>query len=141
MSGEEEGTARLGPTVTRELAHQLRAGDEAVFQELYERVAPALYAWTELRIRRSPNVGLDSEDVLQEVWLRALRGLDSFDEARSFRGWILGIAKNVLLQRYEKTSRDQVLDRDPSSTGSTWCNLPDTATSISVRVARDEGLQ
>src|SRR6187551_1373845 len=71
----------------------------ATFEELYIEVAPALYAWAELRIRPEMRRNVDPQDVVQEVWLRAVKKHASFDPAvMHFRAWILAIAKNVLLE-------------------------------------------
>ena len=67
------------------LARRVQKGDRAAFQRLYDKVAPSLYAWTRLRLQGGPGAGLDPQDVLQEVWLRALRAFASYDERGSFR--------------------------------------------------------
>src|SRR4051794_4008897 len=36
----------------------------------------------------------DAEDVMQETFVRALRGISGFDVNRPFRPWLLGIAAN-----------------------------------------------
>jgi RNA polymerase sigma-70 factor (ECF subfamily) len=130
------------PGETAELAHRVRAGDRAAFQQLYDRLAPALYAWTHLRVRPGAGAGVDPQDVLQEVWLRALRGFDGYDPASSFRGWILGIAKNVLLQGYRKSSYDRI-HSVPSPDGRRYelMSCPDSVTSIGTRLANDDAIQ
>ncbi len=127
---------------TQFLARCVRGGDMVRFRELYDRVEPALYAWTRLRLLSSPDIGV--EDVLQEVWLRALQGIESYEPARSFRSWVLGIAKNVVLQHYEKRSSD--LARSSGSGGSKSSEgaifeIAATTTSVSMRVSRDLTLQ
>lgn len=116
---------------------------EEEFAREYERIAPALYAWASLRIRPSLRGRLDPEDVLQEVWVRSLEIHASRDPSRgSFRAWIFGVAKNVLfevLRRLELPGSGGGLG--PSTQGDLLANLPDQATAISRRVARDEGLQ
>ena len=47
----------------------------------------------------------DAEDVAQESFLRALRGLDGFDEARAIRPWLLGIAANRCRTALTRRSR------------------------------------
>jgi len=110
--------------------------------KLYEDVAPALYAWACLRIRPSLRGRIDPEDVLQEVWLRALeaeRPRDALDA--SFRPWIFGVAKNVLLEALRKTERGRGEGVGSSTRQSLVNALPDQATAISRRVAGDEVLR
>jgi RNA polymerase sigma factor (sigma-70 family) len=118
-------------------------GDGAAFQELYDQFAPSLYAWTRLRLQGGPAARLDPQDVVQEVWLRALGSFDSYDPTRSFRAWIIGIGKNVLLQSYRSASYDalHVHDRSPSEYQREVQNFPDSVTSISTRFAKDDAIQ
>jgi RNA polymerase sigma-70 factor (ECF subfamily) len=127
---------------TRVLARRVQIGDRASFQRLYDQVAPALYAWTCLRLQGGPAASLDPQDILQEVWLRAVRGLASYDASCSFRGWLLGITKNVLLQGYRRHSYDAVRGSGLPAEGQPGVlGCPDSVTSISTRLARDESIQ
>ena len=98
------------------------------------RVAPMLFAWTKLRARGA--VQLDPEDLLQEVWCRALDRLQSFDPSRSFRAWIFGIAKNTLIHSLDPSRRPP----SPLQSGS-GVGPFDTLTSVSLRLGKDEALQ
>ena len=70
--------ARDSPTLKWVRAAQ--KGDEDSFAKLYEHLAPALLTWAELRIRGEQRATLDPQDLVQEVWYRARRAIDSFDE-------------------------------------------------------------
>ena len=126
---------------TAELARRAQIGDLTLLQDLYEKVAPALYVWTHARIHGSPWAKMDPQDILQEVWLRALQAFGTYDSSRSFRGWIIGITKNVLLQEYRKRAHDR---RDAGSSSENQLALdrcPASVTSISARLARDDAVQ
>jgi RNA polymerase sigma factor (sigma-70 family) len=129
---------------TRELARSARRGEEGSFAELYERIAPALYAWACLRIRPAMRGHVDPEDVVQEVWCRAWRGLAEFDpESSNFRLWVFRIAKNVLLEAFRKAQR---VASGPGAPGPSTKliqlrDVPDRATAVSRRIARHEGMQ
>jgi len=115
---------------------------EEEFAAEYERTAPALYAWASLRIRPSLRGRLDPEDVLQEVWVRSLEIHESRDPSRGpFRAWIFGIAKNVLFEVLRKLELPTSANVGASTRDNLLANLPDQATAISRRVAKDEGLQ
>ncbi len=127
---------------TQRLAREAHAGDAQRFAELYERIAPALYAWASIRIRPAMRGALDPEDVVQEVWSRAWKAFPTFDpETGSFRLWIFRIGKNVLLEGFRKLQRAGKTTASPSTRLFQLQNLPDSATAVSQRVARHEGLQ
>jgi RNA polymerase sigma factor (sigma-70 family) len=129
---------------TQAIARAAREGDQTKFAELYERIAPALYAWASLRIRPAMRAWVDPQDVVQEVWVRAWRAFPAFEvESASFRAWIFRIAKNVLLEGFRKVQR---LSPGGGAAGPTTRlyqlqELPDHATRVSERVARDDNLR
>lgn len=122
------------------LSRAARAGDRGSFGELFERVMPALYVWTDLRNPPGPLGRTETQDILQEVWLRALQSFEGYDPGLSFRGWIIGIAKNVLLQCYARRSELPLGAPAPASTCTNDRDVPDSITSIGQRLARDESI-
>jgi RNA polymerase sigma-70 factor (ECF subfamily) len=146
ISGEQEPSdGHPGELDTQGLARAAKAGEEARFSELYERIAPALYAWASLRIRPAMRGVLDPQDVVQEVWCRAWKAFEGFDpEQQSFRLWIFRIAKNVMLEGFRKAQRAGSAAASPAGATTRLFqlqNLPDSATAVSRRMARHEGLQ
>jgi RNA polymerase sigma-70 factor (ECF subfamily) len=134
-AGEETGE-------TQEIARAAKAGDEQRFAELYERIAPALYTWASLRIRPAMRGAIDPQDVVQEVWCRAWKGFGKFDPKETpFRSWVFRIAKNVMLEGFRKIQRSGSQAAGPSTRLFQMQNLPDSATAISGRIARHEGIQ
>ncbi|MEK7729135.1 MAG: sigma-70 family RNA polymerase sigma factor [candidate division KSB1 bacterium] len=61
----------------------------------------ALYR-TALRLTRNP---LDAEDLVQEVYLRAFRFLNKFEEGTNFKAWIFRILTNTFINNYRKRAR------------------------------------
>ena len=74
----------------RALARQAQAGVRAAFDDLVRRYQKKVYRIA-FGILRSTH---DADDAVQEVFIRAYRYLPSFDLARSFEGWLMGIAMN-----------------------------------------------
>jgi RNA polymerase sigma factor (sigma-70 family) len=115
--------------------------DGTTFAELYESLAPSLYAWASLRIHPQYRSKLDPEDVVQDVWWRAMDAFARFDpEKASFRTWIFRIATNALTDGYRRLA---VRGHLPSElrrpmTGPISRELAAQATSISRRAARSE---
>ncbi len=128
---------------TERLAAGAQGGDAAQFAALYERVAPALHAWAQLRIRRSMRMHVDPADLVQEVWVRAVTAFPRFDPAtRSFRAWLFTIAKNVLLEGFRKLRRSPWAagEGGPTTRLFALANVPDDVTSLSRRLGRDEAV-
>ncbi len=133
-----------GGEETRDLARAAQRGEEGRFAELYERIAPALFAWASLRIRPAMRGRVDPEDLVQEVWCRAWKAFPGFDpEQASFRLWVFRIAKNVMLEAFRKVQRSAPAAGSPGPSTRLFQlqNVPDSATAVSRRVARHEGLQ
>lgn len=96
MMSEPSRTARgagrpgVEPSDDRDLVRALQAGDPQAPALLVERFGGVLFGLC-LRMMSHRH---DAEDVLQETFLRALRGVAGFDESRPLRPWLLGIAAN-----------------------------------------------
>ena len=65
----------------------------ATFEDLALPLLPSLYnlaAW----LARNP---ADAEDLMQETFLKALRGFDTFEPGTNFKAWIFRILRNTYL--------------------------------------------
>ena len=79
---------------------------DAAIQAAFDQHKDAVYrfAW---RMSSSPSI---AEDITQDVFLALLRD-DRFDPARgSLRGFLLGIARNLVLKRWREEQRWDELD-------------------------------
>lgn len=73
----------------------LRAGDEAAFVALVERLHPSLVRIARLYVSSQAV----AEEVAQETWLGVLNGLDRFEERSSLKTWIFRILANIAKTR------------------------------------------
>jgi RNA polymerase sigma-70 factor (ECF subfamily) len=81
------------------LVDLMRAGNEEAFISLYRRRQPDIYRF----VFGMSNSRIATEDVTQEVFIKLIRHADRFDPARgSVRSFLYGIARNCLLQHFDR---------------------------------------
>lgn len=78
----------------------LERRDEESFRALYRAHTGAVYRFAILRVGEQ-----DAEDIVQETWIRAARGLADFAWRASLRTWLIGIALNLCREQYRRRSR------------------------------------
>lgn len=77
------------------LAIRCQLGERAAFDELIERHAERLRGY----LRRVAASEADADDLVQDTWLRVIRGLPGLRDPARFRAWLFGIAHRVLVDR------------------------------------------
>jgi len=77
-----------------------RDGDLRAFDDFIERTFSAVFGWMSRAV--GPE---DAEDLTQEVYFRAFRGLSGYRGASSARGWLAAIAHNAVKNRYRFLGR------------------------------------
>jgi RNA polymerase sigma-70 factor, ECF subfamily len=75
--------------------------DRAAFTDLAMEYMPSLYA-AALRMTRNP---ADAEDLVQETYLKAYRGFESFTEGTNLKAWLYRILTNTFINRYRAKKR------------------------------------
>lgn len=82
------------------------SGDSEQKRKAFEKLAfehmDALYS-TALRMTRNE---LDAEDLVQDVYLRAFRFFDKFEQGTNFKAWIFKILTNSFINRYRQRVRE-----------------------------------
>jgi RNA polymerase sigma-70 factor, ECF subfamily len=81
-----------------ELVRRAQQDDDRAFGELVTRYESKVYSLA-LKMVRNPE---DAEDVLQDTFLRAYRGIKSFQGHSTFSTWIYRITANSALMRLRK---------------------------------------
>lgn len=106
----------------------LKQGDRAEFARLVDIFSPHIYR---LGLKMTGNE-LDAEDVLQETFLKILRGVRSFEARSSLSTWIYRIAMNEALMVLRKRKVVMLpIDPDPEDELDKpveivdWCCLPE----------------
>jgi RNA polymerase sigma-70 factor (ECF subfamily) len=110
------------------LVEALRAGDEVAFATLVRMYGRALHRFARMFVSSDAV----AEDVVQEVWVAVLTGLDRFEGRSSLRTWIFRIAANIAKTRGVRESRSVPLssfatadDDGPSVDPSRFTSAPD----------------
>lgn len=97
------------PTSEHELIRRARSGDQDAFAELIvthaDRVQGAL--------RRFGLDAVEADEVAQEVFLRAWRGLPRFQERARFSTWLYRIAFNEAQRRLVRRPPPRAIAEDP----------------------------
>ena len=94
-----------------ELIARSRDGESAAFGEFIERHMAVVHRW----MTRAVGVE-DADDLTQDVFLRAYRGLSRFRAQAPPRAWLAAIADNAIKNKYRSRSRfRRIFASDPSS--------------------------
>ncbi len=82
------------------LVEAARDGDERAWAVLYEESFPGLYAFV---LWRCSGMKDRADEIVQDVWLTAVRRLGSFKPSEgSFATWLRGIAVNILRNYFRR---------------------------------------
>lgn len=91
------------------LAVRCRLGEPAAFEELIDRWHGPL--WSYARSIAATDDG--AWDVVQDVWVRVIRGIPRLRDGSKLRPWLFGITRRVLMDRLrEKYARGRETDID-----------------------------
>ena len=90
-----------------DLVARFRAGHEAAFTEIHRRYRSPLVAFARRMLQGS---GHDAEDVVQDAFIRAYRGLRATDRAMALRPWLYMIVRNRALDELRTPQRSDVYD-------------------------------
>jgi len=114
LSTQEEGA----------LVERAQAGDRLAFEELVRRHADRLYAV----VLRFLGEGSEAEDVTQEAFLRAWRGIGGFKGRSQFYTWLYRIGLNEAKRRSARrppSGKLTSLDEHPHADAPDWSEAPE----------------
>jgi RNA polymerase sigma-70 factor (ECF subfamily) len=96
-----EAPGRALSLVERREVDALRAGDEHAFRELIRRHGPSMIRVAKAYVRDRAV----AEEIVQETWIRVLRGLEGFQGRASLRTWIFTVLTNCARERLAREGR------------------------------------
>jgi RNA polymerase sigma-70 factor (ECF subfamily) len=92
------------------LVLRAKRGEQGAFEEIVRELERPLFYY----VRRLVSSDEDGWDIVQEVWVKAFRGLGALRETKRFRVWLYGIAHHTVMSHYRAIYRRQaVLDELP----------------------------
>src|SRR5438132_4040379 len=106
---QKDDTVRPGGATEEDASLAVRAGkgDAAAFGALYDRHVGAVYRYVFYRVRNDA----DAEDLVSDVFMRALRALARDEPRVAFLAWLYRIARNAVIDRARR-SRIQISFED-----------------------------
>lgn len=114
------------------LIQKAKLGDKRSFEQLYDRYTKDLYKFIYYKV----NVKEIAEDLSSETWIQVVKSLKNFSARSSFKTWLFGIAKNILLGFYnekyankENVSFEEFLEKD---------DVPNVSESLSSQISNLE---
>lgn len=85
-----------------DLALEAASGDRDAFAEIYEGLVEAIYGYLYWNLGSRE----DAEDLTEEVFLRCLVNIGSYDPRRgAFKAWAFRIARNLMVDHQRRGSR------------------------------------
>ena len=103
------------------LAIRCQLGEPAAFDDLIARWHGPLWGF----VRRFLSDDDAAREIVQDVWLRAIRGIGRLRDGSKLRSWLFGIARRALMDRLrDQYASARVLDLD--------VNIDDIPTEVSV---------
>jgi RNA polymerase sigma-70 factor (ECF subfamily) len=114
-SARTENTAM--PGTSPDVIRRAQAGDTSAFEAIYRENSPRVYA---LCLRLSGGTTEEASELMQDVFIRAWRGLGTFRGESAFSSWLHRLTVNAMLEsaRSEKRRTARVLSmEDPGTIG------------------------
>ena len=90
------------------LVRLLQEGNQAAFTQLYHQYHRSLYTYA----RRTLKAGSLAEEAVQDIFLQIWQQRGRLDASQCFRGYLFTIARNYLLKRLIRASRESAVRKE-----------------------------
>ena len=85
----------------REVVERASGGDSAAFGQIYQAYVDRVYSFVQYQVREAGT----AEDLTQEVFIQAMRGLATLEWRGSLAPWLLRIARNTVYDHWRRQAR------------------------------------
>jgi len=96
----------------RDLISKYREGDISALETLVEKYRRPLFGY----IVNMAGNRADADEIFQEAWFRVIRGIGSYRHS-NFLGWLMRIARNIVIDRSRRKKPDLSLDQEREEGG------------------------
>lgn len=119
-------------TTDEQLMLAFQRGDAAAFEALVRRHRRPVFAF----ILRSTGNAARAEDLLQETWLKVLRGARDYQPKARFKTWLYTLARNLCVDQARKESHRRTEPLDAPANGEAGRSLSDSLPDDGARPER-----
>lgn len=126
---EENEILSVEPVTTGELVIAAQAGDREAFAELVERYQRAVF---HIALRKTGDVA-DAQELVQDVFVQALRKIGQLREPEAFGGWLRAITGRLAINRAVRGRTPQPIENEALEAS---CIETDTPSDIALKHER-----
>jgi RNA polymerase sigma-70 factor (ECF subfamily) len=87
-----------------QLVARIVEGDQAAFEQVYERFFRRVYNFVDRRMSNSA----DTEETVQEVFISVFNSLESFRAEAPFAAWVFGLTRRTIAGRFKRKRHPMV---------------------------------
>lgn len=91
--------------IEQEIIKSLKEGDKKAFQILYDHYWQQVYNFTKLYITTT----MDTEEVVQEVFVKIWESRASLDETKSFDGFLFIVTRNLIFNHSRRHLKEMAM--------------------------------
>jgi RNA polymerase sigma-70 factor, ECF subfamily len=119
----EEGAA-VDPESSFDLLQRVRSGDADALNRLFQRYLPALNRWARGRLPHWARDGVDTQDLVQETVIQAMKHLDTFRPQRTgalqayLRQALMNRIRDELRRAHRRPPPEEIPDGVPANSAS-----------------------
>lgn len=92
--------------IEQKMIDRLKKKDEAAFEYVYEKTKRGVYSVIYAVVKNH----VTTEDLMQDVYMKMMHKLDSYQDHTNFYNWLLLMSKNQAIDYYRKNKKEVLID-------------------------------
>jgi RNA polymerase sigma-70 factor (ECF subfamily) len=97
------GVTSRGSDITPRLVAEAREGAEGALERLVEAAYPRVRRWAVVQVGNDA----DADDLTQDVLIKMIRSLDSYQGEAAFGTWLYAMTRNAALDAHRRAARER----------------------------------